>query len=259
MDTLEELQYIPIKDDIRQRISSFYGVSNVFMNDVSGGGLNNEGMQIVVTNRALAASQNLYNMRLFPLLLDALQITEYHMKLSPHEEEDEIMLMRKDEMMIRNMMQMKQAGFDATMRDDTSAGINFDYKEAPPAPAAAPNGAPPADGSAPVQTSDWVMPPTMDDILKRTVTDSNRGDRGPVPGSLMSTFNNDIPALRLVGNNSQIALNRRGSGRSPAHVKRHEGSPTQASSLGDSRDFRSPEEVNADKKIKDLDDRLGID
>ena len=57
MDTLEELQYIPIKDDIRQRISSFFGVSNVFMNDVSGGGLNNEGMQIVVTNRALAASQ----------------------------------------------------------------------------------------------------------------------------------------------------------------------------------------------------------
>ena len=51
-------------------ISSFFGVSNVFMNDVSGGGLNNEGMQIVVTNRALAASQTLYNGRLFPLLLE---------------------------------------------------------------------------------------------------------------------------------------------------------------------------------------------
>ena len=42
--------------------------------------------------------------------------------------------MRRDEMAIRNMMQMKQAGFEATMRDDTSAGIHFDYKEAPPAP-----------------------------------------------------------------------------------------------------------------------------
>ena len=54
MDTLEELQYIPIKDDIRQRIATFFGVSNVFMNDVSGGGLNNEGMQIVVSNRSVA-------------------------------------------------------------------------------------------------------------------------------------------------------------------------------------------------------------
>ena len=263
MDTLEELQYIPIKDDIRQRISSFFGVSNVFMNDVSGGGLNNEGMQIVVTNRALAASQNLYNGRLFPLLLEALQITEWHIKLAPHEEEDEIMMMRKDEMMIRNMMQMKQAGFEATMRDDTSAGIHFDYKEAPPAPPAPPPNAAPAPaggaGGAPVQTSDWNMPPTMDDILKRTVMDSNRGDSGPVPESVRTTMGTELPPLRRLGLNAQLALNRRGAGQSPDHVKRHSGAPKQAGSLGDDRDFRSPEEVNADSKIRDLDDRLGID
>lgn len=65
MDTLEELQYIPIKDDIRQRISAYYGVSNVFMNDVSGGGLNNEGMQIVVSNRAISYAQSVYNRIVF--------------------------------------------------------------------------------------------------------------------------------------------------------------------------------------------------
>ena len=68
-----------------------------------------------------------------------------------------------------------------------------------------------------------------------------------------------LPPMRRLGLNSQIALKRRGAGQSPDHVKRHSGMPKQAGSLGDMRDFRSPEEVNADRKIKDLDDRLGID
>ena len=130
MDTLEELQYIPIKDDIRQRISAYYGVSNVFMNDVSGGGLNNEGMQIVVSNRAISYSQSVYNRIIFPLLMDAFGISEWTLTLSPHEEEDEIMQLRRDEMAIRNMMQMKQAGYEAALRDQIDDKyLNFDFRE----------------------------------------------------------------------------------------------------------------------------------
>jgi hypothetical protein len=257
MDTLEELQYIPIKDDIRQRISAFYGVSNVFMNDVSGGGLNNEGMQIVVTNRALAASQNVYNFRLFPMLMDALQITEWTVDLTPHEEEDEIMLMRKDEMMIRNMMQMKQAGFDATMRDDMTSGIHFDYKEAPPAPvppAGAPpqGGAPPPQGGAPVQKQ---MPPSMVEILKN----QSHGHKQPVMGASITTANTDLPPLTQL-DIAQIGLkSRRSGGKSPDKINRNfGGSSRHTQTAGDSRDFKSTEEVNADRKIKDLDDRLGF-
>ena len=58
MDTLEssvnERRHSPAH-------SAFYGVSNVFMNDVSGGGLNNEGMQIVVSNRSISYAQSIYN------------------------------------------------------------------------------------------------------------------------------------------------------------------------------------------------------
>ena len=54
MDTLEEMQYITVRDEMRQRIASFYGVSNVFMMDTGkSGGLNNEGLQVLVTNRAV--------------------------------------------------------------------------------------------------------------------------------------------------------------------------------------------------------------
>ena len=43
-------------------------------------------------------------------LLEAFDVTEWELVLNPHEEEDEIMHLRRDEMAIRNMMQMKQAG-----------------------------------------------------------------------------------------------------------------------------------------------------
>ena len=166
MDTLEELQYIPIKDDIRQRISAFYGVSNVFMNDVSGGGLNNEGMQIVVSNRSISYSQSVYDRLVFPQLLDAFGITEWEITLTPHEEEDEIMQLRRDEMAIRNMMQMKQSGYEAKLRDQIDDKyLTFDFREpteeeveaakqeqmAAEAAKGGGGGAPPA---APVQKSD---------------------------------------------------------------------------------------------------------
>ena len=48
MDTLEEMQYIAVRDEIRNRIAAFYGVSSIFMIDNGkSGGLNNEGLQIL--------------------------------------------------------------------------------------------------------------------------------------------------------------------------------------------------------------------
>ena len=108
------------------------------MNDVSGGGLNNEGMQIVVTNRALAYAQSIYNRQLFPLLLEAFGVDEWTITLNPHEEEDEIMRFRRDEMAIRNMMQMKQAGYNAQLRDQIDDKfLEFDYQEPDPQEVAA--------------------------------------------------------------------------------------------------------------------------
>ena len=59
--------------------------------------------------------------------------TEWTLTLSPHEEEDEIMQLRRDEMAIRNMMQMKQAGYEALLRDQIDDKyLNFDFREPSP-------------------------------------------------------------------------------------------------------------------------------
>ena len=66
MDSIKEMDYVSVKDDLRDRISAFYGVSKVFMADnTTSGGLNNEGMQILVTNRAVQKAQTVYNNYVF--------------------------------------------------------------------------------------------------------------------------------------------------------------------------------------------------
>lgn len=60
--TLDEMQYTGTREEIRQQIGAMYGVSNMFQNDMSqGGGLNNEGLQITVTNEVIQDRQDLFN------------------------------------------------------------------------------------------------------------------------------------------------------------------------------------------------------
>lgn len=246
MDTLEELQYIPIKDDIRQRISAFYGVSNVFMNDVSGGGLNNEGMQIVVSNRSVSFSQSIYNRLLFPALLEAFGIDEWEITLTPHEEEDEIMQLRRDEMAIRNMMQMKQAGFNAKLRDDIDdVYLKFDYSEPNEEEVAAQEAAMAQEqggGQAPVQKMGEF------EVFKRDVTDSVHGSV-PDASAMVSTRGSSIRPLREGG----IAQTRGGQTKKNERIIHNEGSPI--SSKGNKDTDKTSSEKIADAKLK----RLNID
>ena len=68
MDSLKEMDYISVKEDLRDRVAAFYGVSKIFMADNSAsGGLNNEGMQILVTNRAVEMAQNVLEQICIPI------------------------------------------------------------------------------------------------------------------------------------------------------------------------------------------------
>jgi len=135
MDSLKEMDYVSVKDDLRDRISAFYGVSKVFMADnTTSGGLNNEGMQILVTNRAVQKAQRVYNDYVFPFLIKQFGITDWNLKLPPSEEEDEIAVLRKREIEVNIAASIKNLGFEIEMDEDG----NFTYskpepkEEAPP-------------------------------------------------------------------------------------------------------------------------------
>ena len=119
MDSLKEMDYVSVKEDLRDRIAAFYGVSKIFMADnTTSGGLNNEGMQILVTNRAVQMAQNVYNNYVFPFLVKQFGITDWNLKLPPSEEEDEIAVLRKREIEVNIAASIKNLGFEIEMDED---------------------------------------------------------------------------------------------------------------------------------------------
>ena len=129
MDTLEEMQYIAVRDEMRTRIAAFYGVSNVFMMDTGkSGGLNNEGLQILVTNRAVEFGHKVYTDHLFPRLMEEMDISDWKLTLYPNEEEDEVTRLRRDEMEVNIAQRMAQLGFKPELIEEGGRDIRFIYK-----------------------------------------------------------------------------------------------------------------------------------
>jgi len=133
MDSLEEMQYIAARDEMRQRIASFYGVSNVFMMDTGkSGGLNNEGMQILVTNRAVEFGHKVYTEHLFPMITEQMDVTDWKLTLYPNEEEDEVTRLRRDEMEVNIAQRMMMMGYKPQLAEDANRDIRFIYKQPDP-------------------------------------------------------------------------------------------------------------------------------
>ena len=141
----------------------------------------------------------------FPQIVEAFDITEWDLVLNPHEEEDEIMQLRRDEMAIRNMIQMKQAGYDASLRDGIDDKILHFTKEpnlqevaAAQAAAAAQQQAQQGGGQAPpVQKTDDLLDDSAM-MFKRTQFDASRGSVPVDDDAIAATMGTDLPPLRTI-------------------------------------------------------------
>ena len=125
MRSLDEMQFIETRNEFRRVLGSVYGVMPLFQADLTqSGGLNNEGLQITVTNRAIQDGQKLYNEGFFPWLLKQLEITDYVLKLKPSEERDEMHDMQLQSQNIQNARMMQSMGYDVTLNADNE----FEYE-----------------------------------------------------------------------------------------------------------------------------------
>ena len=171
MDTLEEMQYIAVRDEIRNRIAAFYGVSSIFMIDNGkSGGLNNEGLQILVTNRAVEYGQKVYTDVLFPRILRELDVTDWKITLYPNEEEDEITRLRRDEMEVNLAQRMAMLGYKPELMEEGERDVRFTYKkleEQPQAPAQPQPGMPPGMPPGGMMPPRQSMPPQAQQMMHR--------------------------------------------------------------------------------------------
>jgi ppGpp synthetase/RelA/SpoT-type nucleotidyltranferase/DNA-directed RNA polymerase subunit RPC12/RpoP len=119
MKSLDEMQYSEQRTEFRNQIGALYGVQPIFQGDVStSGGLNNEGLQITVTNRAVERGQKIYNDKLFEWIVSRLDVTDCIIQLLPSEERDEMSELQMEQLRIQNAMSMLQMGFKVELQSD---------------------------------------------------------------------------------------------------------------------------------------------
>ena len=129
VDSLEEMKYIDVRDEMRQRISSFYGVSNIFMNDVKySSGLGNETQQIVVTDQAIDSCVALWNRQL-ERVTEIMDIKDWKLTLLPPREEDEQKELEIKRMEIENARIMLEMGFDVELNEEGEFQFSGEAKQ----------------------------------------------------------------------------------------------------------------------------------
>jgi len=110
--SLDELNYLPVRDEIRERIAGIFGVSQLWMSSTSGiGGLNAESQQLVVMSRVVEGAQRSYHTDVFPKLLDAFGITDWKLELAVPEEQSELMRLQILQQRLTFAQGMGQLGF----------------------------------------------------------------------------------------------------------------------------------------------------
>lgn len=125
MRGLDEMQFTQTREEYRRTIGAVYGVQPIFQNDVStSGGLNNEGLQITVTNRASEDGQKVHNKGFFPWIAKQLEVTDYIIELNPSEEQDEMAELERESVKMQNARMMQAMGFDVTYNQDGA----FEYE-----------------------------------------------------------------------------------------------------------------------------------
>jgi len=148
--TFQELDYLPVRQEIRERIAMLWGVTPLFTGDAqsAGGGLAKESAQTSMHDALIESYQSIFNDTIMPNLLKQLGVDDWTIGLAPPREETEDINLAMEKQRIEIATQMQQLGFEP--QKDTGKDIRFTYKKAaaPPGgdPMAAMAGAPPMPG-----------------------------------------------------------------------------------------------------------------
>ncbi len=111
----EEMQLIEFRNEARRSIGALWGVMPVFVGDLEkSGGLNNETLQIDVTNISVQEGQEIYNDNVFPWITKNWGITDWAFKLREPEEDDEMEEASMIGIKMDNASKMSSMGFEVS-------------------------------------------------------------------------------------------------------------------------------------------------
>jgi hypothetical protein len=127
-NTLQEMDYLPVRNEIRDRIAAAYGVPQMYMNVMEGiGGLSGQTQQLKVFNDVIQADQRLYNEIVFPILTQAFGITDWELNLRPPEEKVEGQILELAQQKVVIAGQMFQMGFEVELKPECRELSTIDF------------------------------------------------------------------------------------------------------------------------------------
>ena len=126
--SLNEMEYLPIRDEIRERVSAMWGVTPAWQGAPDAfGGLSQQTQQLVVMSRVVESDQRLLHEKVFPQLLDAFGITDYEIVLPQPEEKAENTRIAHAQQKIQKVNQFAQLGFDIKLKEQDVDVFEADF------------------------------------------------------------------------------------------------------------------------------------
>lgn len=111
MKALPDLSFVEQRDEFKKAIGAFFGVVPLFLGDTSGsGGMNNERLQIVVSNRAIQKSQRMHN-DILRKISEQLMIDGWRLELEPSEDRDEVNELLIEKQRLEVQLLYRQLGY----------------------------------------------------------------------------------------------------------------------------------------------------
>ena len=122
--TLQEMDYLPVRNEIRERISSLWGVTPAWQGAPEAfGGLSSNTQQLAVMSRVVEHDQRLLEEKVFPNILEAFGVTDWVFELPSPEEKAEATKISFAQQRVSVANMLFQMGFDVKSR---SSGVSVD-------------------------------------------------------------------------------------------------------------------------------------
>ena len=116
--TLQEMDYLPVRQEVRERIAAMWGVTPAWQGAPEAfGGLSTQTQQLVVMSRVVEGDQRMFHDKVFPLLLDAFGITDWTLELPTPEEKAEATRISFAQQRVSVASQLNQMGFTVKLQD----------------------------------------------------------------------------------------------------------------------------------------------
>ena len=126
--TLQEMDYLPVRSEIRERIAAMWGVTPAWQGaPESYGGLSSTTQQLTVMSRVVESDQRLLQEKVFSNLLEAFGVTDWVWELPSPEEKAEATRIMFSQQRTSVANQLLQMGFDIKIKSSDTGIDDVDF------------------------------------------------------------------------------------------------------------------------------------